>query len=243
MEVPVSSLSSLSLSQVERASFTPGGFTQPSTKEKKLPSESASTNALQALQRRLAEQDARISLLEKKLRKNRLEPAEETDEGRKENVSAARSVPVSSLPAQPKDVRIGLIESNDGVISSKMRYQILQLKLYSIVQQRRSITAEPSPPLASPPEHSPAQSLFDDFSPVSENPAPANHDYSPDDLRAFESHLEMKAASSLNNYSDAVQKETIKTLLEGIGSPTDVPQDYKTEPKHFLPVSITSTPI
>ncbi|OAX77362.1 hypothetical protein ACJ72_08342 [Emergomyces africanus] len=249
MEIPISSLSKLSPSQVEKASFIPGCFTQRAAKPRKLPSESTAEEALQALQQRLAEQDARISLLEKKLRKNRLGTAEEAEEAEKErkgSVPGAGSVPVSSANAQPaprKDVGIGLAGPNDGDIPSMMRYQILQLKLYSIVQQRRAIAVKPSFPLSSPPQQSPASSFFDDFSPAPPKSAPPDQAYSPDDLRAFESYLEMKAASSVNNHNNGVHKETIRTLLEGIESPVDVPHAFKTEPKCLLPVNAIPFPV
>ncbi|KLJ07977.1 hypothetical protein EMPG_16546 [Blastomyces silverae] len=231
MESFVSGLSRLSPSQVERASFTPGGSALPKVTVTNLPWESASEDALQALRRRLAEQDARISLLEKELRKNRLgptKPAEKKVEDRKENVPGVRSESVSSLsskPAQPKKAGVGLAGLDDGVISSQLRYQMLHLKLYSI-QRRASSDVEDSPPLSSPPRQSPESSFFDDLRPASETPATPSQEYSLDDLRAFESHLKMKEASSWSSHSDGVQKETTKTLLEGIGSPTDIPQAY-----------------
>ncbi|EEH06428.1 conserved hypothetical protein [Histoplasma capsulatum G186AR] len=240
MEAPVSSLSRLSASQVERASFTPGGCSQPNVQATKLPLESTSENALQALQRRLAEQDVRISLLEKELRKNRLAPTKlveyEEDANEKQSVPGARSESAQSFNSkspQPRGMHSGLAKSDGDALSAQMRYQILQLKLHSIVQKSRSIGVVDCSPLPSPPEQRP--DLLDDVSPASEKPVTPIQDYSLDDLRAFESHLEMKAASSMNTHSDGGQKETIKALLEGIGSPTDVSQDYYTESKRLLP--------
>lgn len=245
MEAPVSSLSRLSASQVERASFTPGGCSQPNVQATKLPLESTSENALQALQRRLAEQDVRISLLEKELRKNRLAPTKlveyEEDANEKQSVPGARSESAQSFNSkspQPIGMHSGLAKSDGDALSAQMRYQILQLKLHSIVQKSRSIGVVDSSPLPSPPEQRP--DLLDDVSPASEKPVTPIQDYSLDDLRAFESHLEMKAASSMNTHSDGGQKETIKALLEGIGSPTDVSQDYYTESKRLLAVRNTS---
>ncbi|OJD13959.1 hypothetical protein AJ78_05646 [Emergomyces pasteurianus Ep9510] len=239
MEAPASSLSRLSPFQVEKASFIPAAFTQRQPKWTKQPSESSADGALQALQQRLAEQDARISLLEKVLRKSTPGPAEEAENDRKESVpgsSYALGPTVNSHPAPRDGVHIGSTRPNDGDISSLARYQMLQLKLYSIVQQRRSIAVEPPAPLSPPQQESPALSFFDDFSPASMKPVSSNQDYSPDDLRAFEYYLETKAASSSNdNTGDGVHKETIKSLLEGIESPTDVSQAYETEPTRLLP--------
>lgn len=245
MEGTVSSLSRLSASQVERASFTPGGCSQPNVQATKLPLGSTSENALQALQRRLAEQDARISLLERELRKNRLAPTKPVDyeEGANENqsVPGARSESAqlfNSKSPQPRGMHSGLAKSDGDALSAQMRYQILQLKLHSIVQKSHSIGVVDSSPLSSPPEQRP--DLLDDVSPASEKPVTPSQDYSLDDLRAFESHLEMQAASYMNTHSDGGQKETIKALLEGIVSPTDVAQDYYTESKRLLPVRNTS---
>ncbi|OJD27418.1 hypothetical protein ACJ73_01192 [Blastomyces percursus] len=231
MESLVSSLSRLSASQVERASFTPGSRTLPKETVTKLPGESVSGDALQALQRQLAEQDARISLLEKELGKSQLErtkSAGPTVEDGKEYVTRARSESMPSLnskPAQPQKGAASLARLDDGVISSQLRYQMLQFKLYSM-HPRRSSAVEDSPPLSSPPGQSPESSFFDDLSPASDKPATPSQEYSLDDLRAFESHLEMKEASSWSGHGDGVQRETTKALLEGIESPTDILQEY-----------------
>ncbi|PGH05291.1 hypothetical protein GX51_03012 [Blastomyces parvus] len=230
---PVSSLSRLSSSQVEHASFTPGSSTLPKSSVASLPGESVSGDVLQLW---IAEQDARISLLEREFGKNRLEPtkpAEKNVECRKENVPGARfdsAASLSSKPTQPRKGGAGLAGLGDDVISSQLRHQMLQLKLYSL-QQRRSNAVDDSPPLSSPPRQSPESSFLDNLSLASEKPATPSQEYSVDDLRAFESHLEMKEASSWGNQGDGVRNETTKTILEVIGSPTDIVQAYGVKPK------------
>ncbi|PGH10665.1 hypothetical protein AJ79_05379 [Helicocarpus griseus UAMH5409] len=233
MEVSVSSLSKLSPSQVEKASFTPRKLSQPAAQANMPLSEPHPSNTLQFLQNRLAEQDARISSLEKLLQKHQIKTAEEEDDGKQTVTSAYVTAAPSPVfkTLQPENVKRNSTGSDDGAL----RYQILHLKLCAIMQQRNSNYApEPSPPLSSPPAQSP--SLLDDFGQLETSVptlVPSKADYLSEDLAEFESRLQSKVANPKTEHNDVTWEKTNETLIEGIDAPEEISYVRK-EPKFAM---------